>query len=215
MAIPPTPSSPYPDVPIAPGVPAVLRAAGAAVTLAAPLLTADGPGVLQQFVPPQWGIYFSTGAPAVVADSVFDVEFRQEYRIAQAPQEQGAFTSYNKVQVPFDARVTFAQGDDQASRSQFLQQILQAAASLDLLNLVTPEITYTGVNIVHHGYRRAAASGATLLLVDVWVEQVRVTGTTQFSSSNTGGASGSDPQNIGAVTPMPTAAQPEAVGGLS
>lgn len=209
MPIPPTPHPAFPDVPVAPGVPPVLRAASAAAAVLPVLLLADGPAALQRFAPPQWGIYFSDGTPALIADSVLDVEWRQEYRIANAPQEQGAFTSYNKVQLPFDARVTFAQGGTQADRSEFLQELLQAAASLDLLNLVTPEIIYVGVNIVHHGYRRMARHGVSLMGIEVWLEQVRVSGTVQFASGNTGSPSGANAVNIGGVTSLP----PEQTGG--
>jgi hypothetical protein len=193
------------------------------------LLAADTIEVVGMFQAPRWGIFTASGAPAFIgaqdsgllaqvisflgptAQSVGAVGFRSEYRISTAPQEQGAFQSYNKVQMPFDGRVTYRVGGTQAQRSSFLQQVIAAEASLDLFSLVTPEITYPSVNITHHDYRRTASAGLTLIEVDIWVEEVRVSGTTQYTNSNTGSPSGSDAVNGGAVQPL----SPNDVGGTS
>jgi hypothetical protein len=215
MPIPVTEKPQFPSVPQAPGVPPVLRQIGA-VQNDTVLLVTDAAQVLALFASPQWGIFSSGGAPAITADTVLDVEYRQENRISTAPQEQGSFLSYNKVSDPFTARVTFAQGDSAAERSAFLNQILAVQASLDLFSLVTPEITYPSVNVTHHDYRRTSIRGVTLLVVDVWVEQVRVTGTSQFS--NTAQPGGANQVNGGTVQPQaPTASQQAAfpAGGLT
>lgn len=200
MALPPTPVPQFPDVPNAPGVPTVLRAPGAVAVAGVIQMVADAAGVSSTFGAPQWGIFDTSGNPVIVADSVLDVAFRQEYRISTAPQEQGAFVSYDKVQLPFDGRVTFAQSGEPGDRQAFLQQILTAAASLDLVSLVMPEITYLSVNIIHHDFRRTARAGVQLLAVDVWVQQVRVTGTAAYT--NTQQPSGANPVNGGSVQPL-------------
>src|ERR1700677_2829037 len=196
MAIPPTPKPKYPDVPVAAGVPPVLRQAGAIQNTVVTLVS-DAQAIIGMFQAPQWGIFTTGGAPVITAQTVLDVEYRQENRIATAPQEEGAFLSYNKVTMPFDARVTFAQGADAPSRTAFLNQILAAQASLTLYALVTPEITYPSVNVVHHDYRRTSISGVTLLAVDVGVEQVRVVAGPAFS--NTAAAASADQVNGGTV----------------
>ena len=209
MPIPNTPKPRFPAVPVAPGVPPVLRQAGAIQSTVVQLV-ADVGQIAALFGAPQWGIFTTAGAPVIAADTVLDVEYRQENRISAAPQEQGAFLSYNKVADPFPARVTLPQGDTADSRTAFLNEILDAQASLDLYTLVTPEITYPSVNVTHHDYRRTSVSGVTLLAVDVWVEQVRVTGTSQFS--NTQQPAGADQVNGGTVQPQaPTAAQTSAL----
>lgn len=192
----------YPNVPIAPGVPPLIRAIGYAnnpiVAVAADALGI--PGFSNQNV---WGIFGQDGTPVIVADSINDLEFKQDYRISSAPQENGAFLSYNKVQDPFQGRVGFLQGGPIEERTAFLSSILEAAQqTTPLFNLVMPEFVYAGVNIIHHDFKRTNKRGTTLLLVDVWVEQVRVTGTTQFSQ--TAAPNGAAPVNGGTVQAQPS-----------
>lgn len=208
MTLPITPVPEFPDVPVTPGVPPVLRQIGAAQN-AAVLLVSDGLRVASLFEGPQWGLFTSSNSPAfsgltasalinnvaaglgVAGQSVGDFEFRQDYRISTAPQEQGAFLSYNKVQEPFDGRVTYIVSGDPFVRTAFQSQLVSLIASLDLLNLVMPEYQFIGCNITHYGFRRAAARGVTMILYDIWVQQVRVTGTAAFSDTKS--PSGSSP----------------------
>jgi hypothetical protein len=143
------------------------------------------------------------------------LDFRQNYRISTAPQEQGAFLSYNKVQDPFDGRVTFLVGGTQGQRAAFLSTVAALAASMNLYALVMPEVTYPSVNVTHYDFRRTSRSGVSLLAVDVWVEQVRVTGTTAYSNTNTATPSGADPVNGGNVQPLSPAQNSNASGQQS
>jgi hypothetical protein len=148
----------------------------------------------------RWGIYTTGGAaPLLQADSVGSVEYAQDYRISDYPQEKGAFESYNKVQVPFQAKVEFLLN---VNREPFLQAIGAKLASLDLVQVVTPEISYPSANLTHYGYRRTARNGVTLIAVDVWVEEVRVTATTTLA--NTASPNGTDPVNDGPQQPTDT-----------
>lgn len=131
------------------------------------------------FGPPLWGIYDQDGNPIISVDSASDVEadsvaafeYARDYRISNYPQEQGAFESYNKVQVPFRAIVSFFVG---AARFNFLANIEQAVASLDLYAVFTPEWSYPNANLTHYSYSRDVRQGATLLRIDVWLEEVRI-----------------------------------------
>jgi hypothetical protein len=203
----------YPDVPPQPGVPPLLRPPGGAPTPPPGAAVSDDAAGLQASpTPPQWGIFLN-GQPAITADTVVEFSFRQEYRISDAPQEEGAFVSYNKVQDPFDGRVKFAIGGTVAQRTAFLGQIATAIASLSTgYSLVMPEMTWSSVNVTHQDLRRNQRT-ATLLQVDVWVEQVRVTGTAQFSNTNVVNPASANPTNDGTVQPQPpTPPQNGAIG---
>ena len=67
---------------------------------------------------PQRGIFLE-GIPVVTAESVISFEYRQDYTIADYPVEGGVFESYDKVQVPFLAKIRFAQGGSTADREAF------------------------------------------------------------------------------------------------
>lgn len=173
----------YPDVPVAPGVPPVLRRgvqeAGAALPAA---LTKDAPG-LDTNSAARWGIFSNKGALALKPDSITAMEYRREFRVADYPIEQGGFESYNKVATPYDIRVTMTKGGKLSERKDFLDQIDAIVATLDLFTIVTPERSYPNVNIVRADYRRNATQGATLLTVELQAIEIRTSASVQFSAS--------------------------------
>jgi hypothetical protein len=219
------------NVPVAPGVPPMVGAG--TIIESAVLLTADATSLARSMLGPQWGLFTTAGAPAIVGDSVISVDYRRESKISDYPVEKGGFDSYNKVQLPADVRITFASSgvgsifssltsggaigaalsgvdDAQANRTAFLASVEAAANSLTLFNAVTPEATYSGYNIIHYDYRRTAKNGATLILVEIWLEEVRVSATGTFTATKA--ANGASPQSGGTVQPTaPTAAQSAAV----
>lgn len=203
------PTSKYPDVPPAAGVPAIFRDPTAPVFKTI-LLLADAATILHFFEGPQWGIFSANGAPVAIPDSVISVDFRREWRIADYPVEQGGFQSYDKVSVPYDARVRLSCAGIATPRVLFLAQVDNAAQSLDLFIVATPDGVYTNVNIIHYDYRRAREGGVGIIQVDVWLQQVRSAGATQFT--NTKSPTGTADSNSGPVQPTsPTPVQSSAL----
>lgn len=194
MALPLISVPAAPNVPSAPGVPPVLRSIGTVVNTVV-LLAADAKALLALFAGPRWGLYVN-GAPVLVGDSVVALDVRQEYHISDFPLEDGGFASYDKVVMPGDLRVSLSvsgQGSLLASlagglislvtfsgptqqetrRREFLLAMKALAASLQLIDVIVPEGTYTRYNITHYDFRRDAREGATLLRIDVWLQEVR------------------------------------------
>lgn len=172
----PTPA--FPTVPQLPGVPPLNLAPGVTFNLPTAVF-ADASGVFSSFGSrSRWGIYSRSGQQALIADAVSGVEYARDYAISDYPQTEGSFASYNKVQRPFQAKVIFLVG---TNRPQFLNQAEAIAKSLDLFTVITPEISYPSANIVHHSYRRIAANGATLIQVEVWLQEVRIVNTGKLS----------------------------------
>ena len=90
------------------------------------------------------------------------------------------FESYNKVQVPFSAKLEFLIA---STREEFLQSVETAVASLSLVTVVTPEISYPSANLVHYGYRRESRSGVSLIRVSVWCQEIRIAQSTTTTDS--------------------------------
>jgi hypothetical protein len=151
-------------------------------------LTKDIPGGL--FKSSQWGIFRSdaTLTPVTTWDSVIKVDYRHEMKISDFPVERGNFASYNKVQVPFDIRISFAIGGEggTTARATFLAQLETAVQSLDLFVVVTPEAFYPRANLIHMEYSRESRRGLNLLVVEVWVQEVRTTEGASFTDMSTG-----------------------------
>jgi hypothetical protein len=172
--------------------------AGVNVFSDAVLLVADAVSLFSG-VTPQWGIYLD-GEPVVVADNVMAFGFKKSARISKYPQEQGAFASYNKVSVPGEPRLKFSTGGSVADRQAFLASIAPLIDDLNLYDVVTPEVTYSGYNVVNYDYPRTADK-AGLITVDVWLEEVVVAGASEFS--NTASPTDAGQTNNGLVQPQP------------
>lgn len=184
---------PFADLPLLPGVPAIGRALGAQLPLPVTIL-ADALGLGSLF-PPAWGIFDASGRPVLIGDAVFRLEMQQDYRISDFPVERGGFASYNKVVTPLALRTSFMIGGPDAAREAFLAAVDAACASLDLHQVITPEVIYGNLNLTHYDYRREARTGAKLMQVDVWCQEVRVAASASFS--NTATPAGADPVNGG------------------
>ena len=231
--VPPNPL--YPNVTPGPGVPSIFSQVGNAQNEAV-LVTSDALSIVKLFFPPQWGLFTDDGSPAFSAFglgggplaaasstvlgavgaggiSVVEVEYRKDHRISSAQQEQGSFLSYDKVEMPFDARISYAVSGAAllGTLSNFLAQALAYQQALTMFSFIMPEMTYPSCNIVHHDFKRTARSGATMVIVDIWVEEVRITGTSQFSNTTTQNPASANPSSGG--SPQPTsvpAASPSA-----
>jgi hypothetical protein len=143
----------------------------------------------------QWGLFLN-GEPVVIADSVLSIEFTQDFSITNAPVEQGSFASYNKVQRPFETTLRFATGGSIADRQNLINSIAAIIGDTNLYDVVTPEVTYTNLNLVHQNYLRSAERGAGLLTIDVRAQEVRPAGlvTSSAAATQTG--------NTGTTTPV-------------
>lgn len=217
-----------PNVPQLPGVPS-LSSYGSLPSpiLAVDTLTTLGGG-LQQL---QWGIYTQDGTPIIASSlaslfslgslasalnsvgtlltgqpildlfSIVDFEFKQDWSISTYPVENGGFQSYDKVQLPFDVRMRVAAGFAESNRTALINAVESIANTLDLFNVVTPEETYVNCNVTHYDYKRVSNNGVGIIVIDIWLTEVRVTSTVAFSNTQQPGSAGIT--GTGSVQPVP------------
>jgi len=166
----------FPNVPALPGVPAIVRSLTVPTSLTG--LFGFAQNLLSDLFGGQWGIYDDNGAIALIPDSFVGVNFRNDERQSDYPVEQGQFESYNKVQTPYDCRVKMAIGADIVSRTAFLVQCDSMLKSTNLYTVITPEASYASASLVNYLYARSERSGATLIQVELWFQEVRNTAVT-------------------------------------
>jgi len=194
---------PYPNVPAYPGVPQLVRPIQVAIAeepiLAIGLGTVENllGSAFQQA--PRWGIFDlegeqlgltiagSTTALQSLGNTLLDqltgnstpvlstigFDFLKEMKVSDFPVEQGGFASYNKVEMPANPTVMLAFAGSESDRTAFLAAIDAATKSTGLYNVVTPEVIYIGYTIERYRYSRRATKGATLLLVEIALKEVR------------------------------------------
>lgn len=223
------------DVPNLPGVPPLTNYS----TDFGALIFGDVLSAVTQFFQPVWGIYLEgqpiitpassvspqigaafgvlsslaslIGVPNVVpvVASTIEFDYSADAPISTYPQEEGAFQSYDKVQLPFDVKLRLAS----SQRQEFFSTLEALRTSLALVDIVTPDGVYSSCNCKHIDYRRTSRNGVDLVLADVWFEQVRVINATTFS--NTQNPTNSSTQSLGNVQPQtPSANITQQVSGL-
>lgn len=182
-----------------------------------------------------WMILSSDGSPAIVPDTVPRFEYRGEARVADYPMEQGAFASYNKVAMPFDIRMVmvcsglnYAQSAAQAIKNiagigigqnlmqkpDFLDSLDYMLSTTDLFAIVTPDRTYNSLNLEHYDYRRETTNGATMLIVEAWFREIRVTGAATYSNGGSASPSAASPTGLGTVQTSAYGTNPANIGGF-
>lgn len=120
-----------------------------------------------------WGVYLPTGKAAITPDSFIDLDYVNSSRISSYPVEEGSFSSYNKVQNPRDLRVTLAKAGTQADMSDFANALESMEASLDLYTVVTPNRSYTKMNVERCDYRRELRHGAGIIIASLHFVEIR------------------------------------------
>ncbi len=185
------PLIPFPNIPDLPGVPALPRLPGVATVVRSALGIVQG-ALWQAFQNnDSWGIFDSTGnsifgqstggilsalkaaAGLGVVVSTNAVEYSKEVRSSDFPVEGGSFASYNKVESPGTPTVTMAITGSESDRTEFLMAIDLACKSTRLYDVVTPEWSYRGYSIDRYNYQRRSGRGATLLIVELVLKEVR------------------------------------------
>ena len=170
-----------PNVPIAEGIPAVLRSeifpyeevtntfAGISNTLKSLIDLRE------------WGVFDQDGNLLAEAHSFVSLDVSDSAHIPSYPMETGGFISYNKVAAPSIHHIKMNHQGDVDSRSEFWRAIDEARQSIDLFNIVTPEVVYLDANIT--GVRREVSSthGITLAVAEIELTEVRQSVTMRYS----------------------------------
>ncbi|MBF0858160.1 hypothetical protein HKD24_02900 [Gluconobacter sp. LMG 31484] len=201
------------DIPVAVGVPALLgQSIGAGVDASASAALA---GVVESYITnqaaKQWGIFDSTNTQLLTSGRVMGIEYKNSYMVSDAPiaasdQVGGGFASYNKVKMPYSARVIMVcdgteTGSDgilsaitklipnlsgktgQHVRASFISTLESLCADTNLYSVVTPEFTATNANILGYRWRRESRSGVTMLMAEIMIQQIRNTGTAAYTNT--------------------------------
>lgn len=216
------PNIPFPNIPALPGVPPIPRSPAfpPAVAIGLGIVTTVLIAALQS--QNQWGVYDSKGnalgntnaftaipeylLQIVGYDSTLStngVDYRKEMKSSDFPVERGGFASYNKVERPATPNVILCLAGSESDRASFLMQIDTAAKSTNLYNVVTPEVTYVNYSIDDYSYQRRAERGATLLLVELKLTEIREVSAAYSQTINAPQDVGATPQtNAGIVQPQ-------------
>lgn len=192
------------DIPVAAGVPALLGQSvptGIQASASTILATALDEYTISSAAS-HWGIFTSDNQPVLTSGHVRAVEVQREQVVTDAPVEEGAFMSYNKVKRPSLIRLEiicdgsgFSYGDADAVTSllasfaaggapsglsirQAFTKILDGLVSdLNLYQVHTPEQSYLNMNVTSYRIRRSSESGITMIGAEIDMQEIRLVST--------------------------------------
>lgn len=201
------------NIPVAQGVPTLgkardVGASATASTLLGQVITSQ----MAAWQDSQWGLFTQDNTPVLTAGRVRALGVQSQARISDAPMENGAFLSYNKVRLPgqfalavlCDGTLTARLGSGQdilddlnpatlltsltglggaEIRRSFLAVLDGLVADVNLYHVTTPEATYSDVNVLGYQLRREAQHGLYLLWAELALQQVQVSAVVTQSSA--------------------------------
>lgn len=148
-------------------------------------LTADAIGVFQGgHAAPSWYIAGTDKKQVLFPDSFKELEYKHEWRLPNYPQEMGSFQTYNKVDLPYDLRITMTKGGSRGDTAKFLSSVQKMAESTDLFTVYTPNVRYENLCVQSYSQRRTATNGVTMLTVEIVFLKIRQATSATFTNTN-------------------------------
>lgn len=196
----------YPNVPTTAGVPPVKRDVSNPGTESEPPLDGDSDAITVNGLS-DWGVY-KDGELVLEPDTIVAFSYDAEHRVADFPIEEGGFESYDKVALPYDARVVMTKGGGIDDRRAFLAAVEELRGDTELYSVATPEWTYSNANFVRVSVNRTREQGANLITVELFLREIRENATATFSNSKE--PASEDTKSDGAVQAQPAPAEVQA-----
>jgi hypothetical protein len=129
---------------------------------------------------PGYGIYLNNKL-ALQVDGFVEFAFRDSSVISNYRIEQGAFSSYNKVENPNDLRAVVTKAGSPVDIAEFLMKLEAIKADLNLYNVVSPEHTYINCNLKEYNYRRNIENGTHIIYAELLFQEIMNTGEIGFN----------------------------------
>lgn len=122
---------------------------------------------------PHWALISDKGATVAPFDSMLSIDVKNENKLLSSPVEESGFASYNKVSSPLDIYVELAASASESGHAALLAALDKLASGTELVSLVTPDKEYRFLNIESYSTKRTATEGATLLVAELHLLEVR------------------------------------------
>lgn len=121
----------------------------------------------------EWTLLDEGGGTAVTFTSFVDIDLRSEGQALSYPIEEGSFANYNKVDSPFDIRVTLATQGSDSDFEYILNKLDEYKNEAVKLSVSTPSILYESMTLETYSYKRSRDAGAGMLTVELTLVEVR------------------------------------------
>lgn len=120
-----------------------------------------------------WTITDENGSNIIAFTSFLDIDVRNDGQALSYPIEEGGFVNYNKVQSPLDIRVTLATQGTDIDFDAVITSLDRYQMDPEKVFVTTPDTYYGPMTVEGYSYRRKRESGAYLLIVELYLLEVR------------------------------------------
>jgi len=145
-----------------------------------PTVPSSGPQVT-----PRYGIY-NGGTEALTGyNSVIGAGYAVDEQVPTYPIENGGFESYNKVAQPFQAKIQYT--IYLSALPAFIAQCEAMRQDTNLYSFLTPFYTWQNVNVVHYDWRLQNKRATSMLIVEVFGNEIRPHVTTNIPAGSQSG----------------------------
>lgn len=122
---------------------------------------------------PAYGIYSPSSGSEVLQgyNSVIGFGFSADEHVPVYPIEQGGFQSYNKVALPFGAKLQYTVYQDQLE--DFIAVLEGLRTDTNLYAVVTPVYSWMNCNVNHWDTRLQNSKAVSMWIIDVWLSEIR------------------------------------------
>jgi hypothetical protein len=206
----------FPNIPASAGAPSVIATVDE-VIFDVVLAVADALILINALTATRkWGLFSTDGSlPDITGDTIVTFDFSQDARILSYPTELGSFNSYNKVRQPIEMKLEIAVAKTAANRALLTTNLNRALLSTGTYNMRAPDHRIPICNVKHFSYSRSAQKGgASMIVFEVWVEEVRLSASATFSNPKDPAASTMQTNNQSTAS-QPTATQSNALTAAS
>ena len=208
---------PYPSVPNYPGVPSIPRTAAGSPSINISLASSQPLVISSQ--EPIWGIFSATdNSPFFTPSeggtlSTYSFDYSRQTTVSTFPVEMGSFVSYDKVWSPANPVVTLAFSGSESDKARLLDALETACLGTALWDVATPNAEYDNHTIERYTYRRMATKGATMLLIDVSLKEIKQVTISYSNASGTASSGSATPSTSNTPAPQSPSAAPAKSSG--
>lgn len=180
MPLPVIPKNVFPNVPDVPGVPPLDRL-DTKIAFLEPANVFSSQlqkvpylrGILKAAQAEKWGVFKKDGTAVIVANVFMEMSHTASSKIARFFVEQGTFANYNKVNESDETSIVMIKTGTFAELGEYINEVDALKKSTELFDIVTPEKTFTDVNLESFDYARRQSDGVNLIQFNMQFVEIR------------------------------------------
>lgn len=120
-----------------------------------------------------WGVWLHGTNNKMVVDSVLEVEISEESHVMDYRIQTGSFSTYNKVQMPYEVKIRLIRCGNTTENNAFLNWIQNSTREVLTYDIQVPERKYNNCTLISYSIERKKENGVNVIVCDCVFREVR------------------------------------------